>query len=303
MIAPAKVNLALHVTGRRVDGYHLLDSLVAFSSHGDLLEVEGGAEDDFFVSGHFAAHVPIGETNLVTRARDLLRETFGERAGAPVHLHLEKNLPVASGIGGGSADAAAALRLLVRHWQIDVDEVALAELGLRLGADVPMCLSSKPLLARGIGEALEELPHFPALPLVLVNPNIPLSTPDVFSGLERRDNAPLPALDTFPDTASAAKWLEAARNDLEEPACRLVPQIRDVLGALGEAGALAARMSGSGATCFGVFGSSHKARQAASVLEARHPDWFVLATQTTAPEHGQTEHSQIEHDHAHYARA
>ncbi|WP_292900072.1 MULTISPECIES: 4-(cytidine 5'-diphospho)-2-C-methyl-D-erythritol kinase [unclassified Nitratireductor] len=298
MIAPAKVNLALHVTGRRADGFHLLDSLVAFSSHGDLLEVEDGAEDDFFVSGHFAAHVPIGETNLVTRARDLLRETFGERARAPVHLHLEKNLPVASGIGGGSADAAAALRLLVRHWQIDVDEAALARLGLSLGADVPMCLSSKPLLARGIGEALEELPQFPALPLVLVNPNIPVSTPEVFSRLERRENPPLPALAVFADTASAANWLQEARNDLEEPACQLVPQIEDARGALRRAGALFSRMSGSGATCFGVFSSRHEAYQAAALLEERHPDWFVLATETRA-----SQSTRADHAHFNYARA
>ncbi|MAS14846.1 MAG: 4-(cytidine 5'-diphospho)-2-C-methyl-D-erythritol kinase [Nitratireductor sp.] len=295
MIAPAKVNLALHVTGRRADGYHLLDSLVAFSSHGDLLEVEDGAEDDFFVSGHFAAHVPIGETNLVTRARDLLRETFGERACAPVHLHLEKNLPVASGIGGGSADAAAALRLLVRHWQIDIDEATLAKLGLSLGADVPMCLSSKPLLARGIGEALEELPHFPALPLVLVNPNIPLSTPEVFSRLERRDNPPLSTLGAFTDTVSAAHWLKEARNDLEDPACQLVPQIEDARDALRRAGALFARMSGSGATCFGVFSTRPEADQAAALLEERHPDWFVLATETRSPVPTQAENSHVQH--------
>lgn len=295
MIAPAKVNLALHVTGRRADGYHLLDSIVAFSSHGDLLEVEDGAEDDFFVSGHFAAHVPIGETNLVTRARDLLRETFGERACAPVHLHLEKNLPVASGIGGGSADAAAALRLLVRHWRIDIDEATLAKLGLSLGADVPMCLSSKPLLARGIGEALEELPHFPALPLVLVNPNIPLSTPEVFSRLERRDNPPLSPLGAFTDTVSAAHWLKEARNDLEDPACQLVPQIEDARDALRRAGALFARMSGSGATCFGVFSSRPEADQAAALLEERHPDWFVLATETRSPVPTQAENAHVQH--------
>ena len=295
MIAPAKVNLALHVTGRRADGYHLLDSLVAFSCHGDLLEVEDGAEDDFFVSGHFAAHVPIGETNLVTRARDLLRETFGERARAPVHLHLEKNLPVASGIGGGSADAAAALRLLVRHWRIDIDEATLAKLGLSLGADVPMCLSSKPLLARGIGEALEELPHFPALPLVLVNPNIPLSTPEVFSRLERRDNPPLSPLGAFTDTVSAAHWLKEARNDLEDPACQLVPQIEDARDALRRAGALFARMSGSGATCFGVFSTRPEADQAAALLEERHPDWFVLATETRSPVPTQAENAHVQH--------
>ncbi|MFC5584113.1 4-(cytidine 5'-diphospho)-2-C-methyl-D-erythritol kinase [Nitratireductor kimnyeongensis] len=295
MIASAKVNLALHVTGRRADGYHLLDTLVAFSSDGDLLEAEDGSEDDFFVSGHFAAHVPIGETNLVTRARDLLREKFGEAARAPVHLHLEKNLPVASGIGGGSADAAAALRLLVRHWQIDIDEATLARLGLSLGADVPMCLASKPLVARGIGEALEELPHFPALPLVLVNPNIPLSTPEVFSRLERRENPPLSPLGAFTDTVSAAHWLKEARNDLEKPACQIVPQIEEARDALKEANALFARMSGSGATCFGVFSTRPGADQAAALLQERHPDWFVLATETRSPVPTQAENAHVQH--------
>lgn len=291
MIAPAKVNLALHVVGRRADGFHLLDTLVAFTGDGDLLEVEDGAEDDFFVSGHYAAHVPIGSGNLVTRARDLLRETFGGDAHAPVRLHLEKNLPVASGVGGGSADAAAALRLLARHWDLAINETDLIRLGLRLGADVPMCLASKPLIARGIGEALETLPAFPALPLVLVNPNIPLSTPEVFSALERRHNAPLPALEDLPDAATAVRWLDGARNDLEMPARRLVPQIEDGLGALRRAGALTARMSGSGATCFGIFSSADAAARARRALACEHPEWFVLETETLAAEQPDADHA------------
>ncbi len=292
MTAPAKVNLALHVVGRRADGFHLLESLVAFTDHGDLLEVEDGKEDDFFVSGHYAAHVPIGETNLVTRARDLLRDRFGGAARKPVHLHLEKNLPVASGVGGGSADAAAALRLLVDHWNIDISDAALAKLGLGLGADVPMCLASRPLVARGVGETLEVLQPFPALPLVLVNPNIPLSTPDVFSSLQRRDNSPLPALGVFSDARSTATWLSDARNDLERAASALVPQIADVLGGLKEAGALAARMSGSGATCFGIFSSPQMAARASAGLGAEHPDWFVLNTETRAAERTHADHAR-----------
>ncbi|MCR4268638.1 4-(cytidine 5'-diphospho)-2-C-methyl-D-erythritol kinase [Nitratireductor sp. ZSWI3] len=284
MTAPAKVNLALHVTGRRDDGYHLMESLVAFTGAGDLVEVEESSADEIIISGHYAAHVPLDGDNLIARARDLLRATFGGDARAPVRLHLEKNLPVASGIGGGSSDAAAALRLLAAHWALEADEERLAALGLRLGADLPMCLAARPLLARGIGDALEELPSFPALPMVLVNPNIPLATADVFSALERRDNAPLPALEPVPDAKVVAGWLRGARNDLEPPARRLVPQIDEVLEALEGAGALAARMSGSGATCFGVFSSPFSAERAGRTLAQARPDWFVLPTQTLAAE-------------------
>ncbi len=282
--APAKVNLALHVTGRRQDGYHLLESLVAFTGHGDLIEIEEAPEDEIIVSGHYAAQVPLGGDNLVARARDLLRDRAGDDARAPVRLHLEKNLPIASGIGGGSSDAAAALRLLVDHWALDMREEELLALGLRLGADVPMCLAARPLVARGIGEAIEALPHFPPLPMVLVNPNLPLITADVFSVLERRDNAPLPELEPLHDVETATNWLSFARNDLESPARQLVPQISDVLGELAEIGASTARMSGSGATCFGIFSSQSEAERAGAYLQETRPEWFVLPTHTHAAE-------------------
>lgn len=284
MTAPAKVNLALHITGRRDDGYHLMESLVAFTDAGDRLDVEASEVDEIVVSGHFAAHVPIGGGNLIAQARDLLRASFGAQASGPVRLHLEKNLPVASGIGGGSSDAAAALRLLCAHWRLPASDAQLSALGLRLGADLPMCLAARPLMARGIGEAIEELPQFPPLPLVLVNPGIPLATAEVFSALTRRDNPPLPALKPLSDIAAAAEWLNAARNDLEPAARGLVPQVADVLQALGEIGALTARMSGSGATCFGVFSSPFTARRAGKALTEARPDWFVLTTGTQAAE-------------------
>ncbi|EKF19918.1 4-(cytidine 5'-diphospho)-2-C-methyl-D-erythritol kinase [Nitratireductor pacificus] len=285
MTAPAKVNLALHITGQREDGYHLMDSLVAFTDAGDRIDVEAAETDEIVVSGPFAAHVPIGGGNLIARARDLLRGSFG--AGAPVRLHLEKNLPVASGVGGGSSDAATALRLLCTHWGIPANPATLSALGLRLGADLPMCLAARPLMARGIGDAIEELPRFPPLPLVLVNPGIPLATADVFSALEKRDNAPLPALEALEaldDIAGAAAWLNMARNDLEPAARSLVPQVGEVLEALADAGALTARMSGSGATCFGIFPSLFMARRAEKTLGEAHPDWFILATETQAAE-------------------
>lgn len=272
--APAKINLALHVTGRRADGYHLLESLAVFTEFGDRLVVNPAAEDSFSVTGPFAPQVPRDAGNLVIRARDTLR-ALSPAAAAPVAISLEKNLPVASGIGGGSSDAAAALRALARHWGIEAD---LAALGLSLGADVPMCLAARPLVARGIGEHLEALAGLPPLPLVLVNPGIGISTPDVFRALASRENSPLPPLPGRLDLASVLQWLRATRNDLENPAKTLAPAIGDALDALGSAGSPFARMSGSGATCFGLFETDAAAAHAAEAIRAGHPGWFVAAT-------------------------
>jgi 4-diphosphocytidyl-2-C-methyl-D-erythritol kinase len=272
--APAKINLTLHVTGRRADGYHLLESLAVFTEFGDRLTVSPATEDVFSVSGPFAAQVPLDAGNLVIRARDALR-ALSPAFAWPVAISLEKNLPVASGIGGGSSDAAAALRALARHWRIEAD---LAALGLKLGADVPMCLAARPLVARGIGEHLEPLADFPPLPLVLVNPGVGVSTPDVFRALASRENPPLPRLPARLDPASVLEWLRATRNDLENPAKTLAPAIGDALDALGGTGALFARMSGSGATCFGLFESDADAARAAASIRAGFPSWFVAAT-------------------------
>ena len=271
--APAKINLALHVTGRRADGYHLLESLAVFTELGDRVSVAPAAEDSFSVTGPFAAHVPLDDGNLVIRARDALR-ALASAAATPVAISLDKNLPVASGIGGGSSDAAATMRALARLWGIDTD---LAALGLRLGADVPMCLAARPLVARGIGEVLEEV-TLPPLPLVLVNPGVAVSTPDVFRALTSRENPPLPPLPAAPGVAAVAAWLHAARNDLEAPAKALAPLISDVLDRLSGSGALFARMSGSGATCFGLFDSSEAAARSADALRRDQPGWYVAAT-------------------------
>lgn len=276
--APAKVNLALHVTGRRADGYHLLESLVVFARHGDTLQVTGAQRDGFSVCGPFAAEVPRGQGNLVLRARDLLRRHFG--ALPPVALTLRKNLPVASGIGGGSSDAAATLSLLCAFWHLPADASLLGRLAVSLGADVPMCLLARPLLARGIGETVEPLAHMPALPLLLVNSGQPLATPDVFAALGRRDNPPLPPFTGGSSAVEIARWLAATRNDLEAPALTLLPAIGAVLEALRGEGALLARMSGSGATCFGIFESPERAQAAANAIASRHARWFVQATTT-----------------------
>lgn len=262
VFAPAKINLALHVTGQRADGYHLLDTLVGFASVGDWLELSEGATG-FSVSGPEAAQVPADGRNSVLAAAGAFGFT-----GA---LHLEKHLPVASGIGGGSADAAAAVRGIVAL--TGQEPAGLAARLLALGADVPMCHASTPARVRGIGEEIAPLP-LPALPVVLVNPRVEVSTPAVFKALTEKGNPPLGAP---PAPADLLPWLAARRNDLEPPAIALVPAIGEVLGALRNCGAGLARMSGSGATCFGIFTDDSKAGTAARALRARHPGWWVAA--------------------------
>ena len=285
--ARAKINLALHVTGRRGDGYHLLDTLVTFATFGDRLTFAEADADRFTLSGRFADAVPRGDEpdrgNLVLKARNLLRE-YAEAEGfsaTPVHIHLEKQLPPASGIGGGSADAAATLRGLARLWRLPGEMPA--SLALSLGADVPMCLAGKPLFARGIGDAITPAIGFPRLFLVLVNPLHQVSTPEVFRALEHRDNPPILSDAAMPQQAE--DWLDlikSARNDLQFPASRIAPVIFAVTDALAATGAELVRMSGSGATCFGLYPDLASAETAARNLEAAYPDWFVIATPTLA---------------------
>ncbi|MGR9223829.1 4-(cytidine 5'-diphospho)-2-C-methyl-D-erythritol kinase [Rhizobium leguminosarum] len=280
--ARAKINLALHVTGQRPDGYHLLDMLVTFTDHGDRLDFMRSPTDEFTLSGRFGETLAgDGGTNLVLKARDLLREAIGPLA-FPVRIQLEKNLPVASGIGGGSADAAATLRGLMRLWGTSLPEEALAALALKLGADVPMCLASRPLIARGIGEKIEPVPELPVLAMVLANPLKGVSTPEVFRQLATKNN---PALSLPPSRPLAADWLAAiaaARNDLEPPARELVPEIAVISAMLRAHGALLTRMSGSGATCFGIFATMAAAEDAAAALHDARPDWYFQATETVS---------------------
>jgi len=279
--APAKINLALHVIGRRADGYHLLESLVAFTAFGDRLSVRPSDREHFEVTGPFRDGLE-GGANLVLKARDILRLHFGAQAKSPVAITLEKNLPIAAGIGGGSSDAAAVLKLLTRLWEIQVPPKELAQIGLMLGADVPMCLYGRPLIARGIGEMLEPFPALPRLPILLVNAGLPLATPKVFSALIKREHAPLPALPSKSDPAELLEWMRLTRNDLEPAALSLVPEIGSVLGLLRAEGALIARMSGSGATCFGIFEHQEAAERTRQAIAQKHPYWFVCATETSA---------------------
>jgi 4-diphosphocytidyl-2-C-methyl-D-erythritol kinase len=280
-LAPAKINIALHVTGQRVDGYHLLDSIVSFADIGDRLHFSASGEDVFSLSGRFSdALATEAGSNLVIRARDRLREllTAAGFEAPPVAIRLEKHLPVASGIGGGSADAAATLRGLLRVWQAELPPADLARLALSLGADVPMCLEGTPLIARGIGEELTPLPDLPRLALVLANPLCSVSTPQVFGRLASKENMPLPPL----ETGDWIRLLQTLRNDLEAPARELAPQIAEVSALLDGEGSLLTRMSGSGATCFGVFASRADAELAATRLQALKPAWYFQATTTVS---------------------
>lgn len=271
--APAKINLHLHVVGRRSDGYHLLDSLVVFAGAGDLLSVSPSDRLSLRLAGPFAAGLEAEADNLVLRAARALADSAGIRpAGA---LVLEKNLPVASGIGGGSADAAAALRLLSRFWGIAPTPDAVARIAQRLGADVPVCIPSSPAIMSGIGEILHPAPRLPHAGIVLLNPGTAIFTPSVFQARSAAFSAPAAfPQDGWRSAEQMAASLRAARNDLEPPARALAPVIGDCLNILASApGCLLSRMSGSGATCFGLFASAEQARTVAGTLV--RPGWWV----------------------------
>ena len=291
VFAPAKINLTLHVTGQRADGYHLLDSLVSFGTMGDSLRLYSGNTLSLTVEGPEAGDVPADMDNLALRAASLV-----PRHDEGAALVLDKHLPVASGIGGGSADAAAAYRGMLALCDQTATLLAAASDDvlapdaralLRLGADVPMCLVSSPLRARGIGEKMG-IVSLPRLPVVLINPRKAVPTPKVFAALGQKDNPPMPdPLPEFADVSTTIDWLAGMRNDLEAPAMEVEPSIAAVLDSLRQtAGCRLARMSGSGATCFGLFETEDEAKAAASLLFDKHPDWWVaggsLADQSVA---------------------
>ena len=273
-LAPAKVNLYLHVTGRRADGYHLLESLVGFTDIADRLEAEPADAVTLSVQGNPVA-LPPGQHNIVVKTAHLLKDTAGVKAGAAIRLH--KHLPVAAGIGGGSADAAAAIRLLTRLWKLSVSQSDVDRLALTLGADVPACLRSHSLYMGGIGETIETGPPLSALYLVLVNCGRPLATKDVFTAWRGPPSQPdtlRPA--SFGGKDSLMAFLREKRNDLTLAAMEKINDIKLVIDALKvQPDCLLARMSGSGATCFGVFGNAQMARRAETVLKADYPHWWI----------------------------
>lgn len=262
-IARAKLNLALHVRARRPDGYHELETLFAFVEHGDILHVEPAEADSFILTGPFAAVLSGEGDNLVTRAARAFREAFGGGAHA---ITLDKHLPVASGIGGGSADAAATLRALGRQHGFAVEDMfALAD---ALGSDVPACLFGRTAIGKGRGEQLEVVPGLPGTPVLLVNPGVGVSTAEVFRRWDGVDRGPLPA-----DPREG-------RNDLEPPARAIAPVIDEVLALLAaQPGVGLTRMSGSGATCFALFDDDASRDAAAEELAAQ--GWWIMSSHLT----------------------
>ena len=266
----AKINLALHVRERRPDGYHELDTLFAFVEHGDRLRVSESDRLRLEVEGPFASSL-VGD-NLVLRAAEALQARFDVDRGAA--LLLDKRLPVASGIGGGSADAAAALRLLVRWWALDIDPADLLQIAAGLGADVTACLGSLTAFGTGRGDELVavDASTLSGMPLLLVNPRVPVSTAKIFQMWDGVDRGPL-------GTGSPVEAALQGRNDLEAPAISIAPKIRDVLLALRQCrGVILARMSGSGATCFALFEHAQERDRAAERIAADHPGWWTLTT-------------------------
>jgi 4-diphosphocytidyl-2-C-methyl-D-erythritol kinase len=269
VFAPAKINLTLHVTGRRPDGYHVLDSLVAFASVGDWLILQDSDELRMRVGGPMAEGVPTGEDNLVVQAARFL----GQGRGASITLN--KHLPTSSGMGGGSADAAAAMRGLWRLWRLPPPDGSAAEGIVRLGADVPVCLMSAPARMRGIGERVSRVEGFPEAYVVLVNPGVKIDTAAVFRDLTNRENPAMPeTLPRFRSAEELASFLREQRNDLEPLVVGGVKQVARTLKALQKtSGVLVSRMTGSGATCFGLYATEAEAKAAAE--QVRRPDWWV----------------------------
>lgn len=277
VFAPAKINLALHITGQREDGYHLLDSIVAFVSVGDRLVVENNGSGEVSARGAEASGLPLGPDNLIAKQN----AAIADRVGLLTCI-LHKELPVSSGIGGGSADAAALYRAAVAL----VDDAASAAFltdeatisnQWRIGADIPMCIKSLPARVTGIGERIDPIPALPEMPIVLVNPRVPVPTGAVFASLSEKNNPGVAG--PLPQGAQASQWIEwlaEQRNDLQPPAIAQVPLISQAIDALHAAPhCLFARMSGSGATCFGLFETDSVAEVAAAQIARLHPDWWV----------------------------
>ena len=274
--APAKINLYLHVGARRADGYHELESVIVFTDFGDEVALSPAAAPELVREGPFAAGLPDNTAeDLCMRAATRLGAELGRAAN--VRISLRKNIPVAAGVGGGSADAAAVLRLLCRMWAVPTNDPRVAAVARELGADVPVCLLSRAAHVRGLGEEGAPLEGAPALHLLLVNPAVPLSTASVFRAYDGGGT-----LFTAPPATFAPDALrDLTRNDLGTPAASLCPEIGDVLTVLeGTSGCRLARMSGSGPTCFGVFDDADACASAARIVTQARPGWWVCPTRT-----------------------
>jgi len=272
--APAKVNLTLHVTGMRDDGYHLLDSLVVFADVGDELSATTTPDLQLTLSGPGTNGVPTDGTNLVMKAAEALRQARNVDQGAAITLH--KYLPTSAGIGGGSSDAATTLKILAQLWEVDPLPLDAPEV-LALGADVPVCLRGpRPARMSGIGDVLADVGALPDAALVLVNPGVVVPTGAVFSGLASKVNRAMRPMPEGLDFDGFVEWLTAQRNDLLGPALRIAPVIEDTLKKLRSMPQIAyASMSGSGATCFGIARNMSDARHVARALQLSFGDWWV----------------------------
>jgi len=275
-LARAKVNLYLHVTGKRADGYHLLDSLIVFAETGDDIRVASADDLSLTVDGPFADGLAAEADNLVLRAARALAAEAGIAPQAQIRL--TKNLPIASGIGGGSADAAATLASLATLWNTKVPAARLQQIALTLGADVPVCVDGRPAFIGGIGEEIQAAGSLPPAWLLLVNPKVPTPTPQVFKARTGGFSAPARWQLAPKSTTELAQYLQAQRNDLTDAARIVAPVIGDVLAAIAATpDCLLARLSGSGATCFGLYGSAAAAQTAKAAITARHPAWWTSA--------------------------
>ncbi|MFH1157365.1 MAG: 4-(cytidine 5'-diphospho)-2-C-methyl-D-erythritol kinase [Pseudomonadota bacterium] len=275
VFAPAKVNLFLHITGKREDGYHLLQSLMGFVDVGD--DLTFGPHDSLYidVNGPFASPLGNPRDNLVYKAAILLSEHY--KVPPRAKINLTKNLPIASGLGGGSSDAAATLLGLAKLWLLREDPDKLAEIAQKLGADVTACLYKKLVWSEGIGEKITRLPDMPDIHFVLANPMVQTPTPEVFRHFRNRFSPPLQFSGRRKTTAEWIADLRIYRNDLTDAAITVTPEIRDVLAAIGgTAGCILHRLSGSGATCFGIYGNAEAAHVAAHTLKDQYPDWWVI---------------------------
>lgn len=269
----AKINLALHVRGRRADGYHEIETLFAFVDGGDAITAEFADEDALAIDGEFGEGLSAGGDNLVMKVLALLRGRYGADRVPPLAVTLTKRLPVAAGIGGGSADAAAMARLIRKHFLPELGDATLARLVSPLGADIAACVASMTCLGVGVGEELSPVPGLSlgGTPVLLVNPRLPVATGPVFAAWDGIDRG---ALFTGAD---ARAGLLGARNDLQRAAIAQCPAITDILLELGALRPWLARMSGSGATCFALFDSAAERDAAAATLAERHPDWWTMA--------------------------
>ena len=281
-LAPAKLNLSLRIIGERADGshlngYHLLDSLVAFLEWGDTLSVQAADELTLTLAGPYANAAGDVSHNSILKAARALQSWAGISQGA--HITLDKHIPVGAGLGGGSTDAAAALRVLCELWKLSPDEKILQAIALGIGADVPACLLGRPLYMRGIGEIITPAASLPPLWVMLVNDGSSLLTADVYRCYEHAERAEVDTYTGASDAQTLATYLKACRNDLEPAAQSLCPAIADVLTALAQTpNCLLARMCGSGATCFGLYASNQAVQAAAQQLRKQKPGWWIITS-------------------------